>query len=335
MLRAPWRLTGHELLEAQDDAVRLAILDQEQAGLTVVSDGEVRRRHYIWGFLDGLTGIDTANLGQKRTRGGRYGDTTEAPRIVGDVTRPAPVLLDACRFARTATCKQLKVTMPGPMTIVDSIIDEHYGADRKTLAMHFARVLNAEARDLVDAGADVIQFDEPCFNIYLDEVESWGVELLEQCMDGVTARKAVHICYGYGTALVLAWKNQNTDWRHYDVTLPLLAKTAVDQVSVECAGSGVDLTVLEALAGKDVLVGVVDVGTDVVETPEVVADRIRAALRHVPAERLKPCTDCGLVPRTVEASRGKMQALAAGAALVRAELAAEGGVLTGVRGTAR
>jgi 5-methyltetrahydropteroyltriglutamate--homocysteine methyltransferase len=199
------------------------------------------------------------------------------------------------------------------------------------LAMQFARILNAEARDLVEAGADVIQFDEPCFNIYLDEVEAWGIEALEQCMDGVTARKAVHICYGYGTALVLAWKNQNTDWRHYDFTLPLLARTAVDQVSVECAGSGVDPQVLEALAGKDVLVGVVDVGTETVETPEVVADRIRAALRYVPAERLKPCTDCGLVPRSMEVSRGKMQALAAGAALVRAELTAAGGLLTGVR----
>jgi 5-methyltetrahydropteroyltriglutamate--homocysteine methyltransferase len=331
MLRAPWRLAGAELQSAQDDAVRLAILDQEQAGLDVVSDGEVRRRHYIWGFLDGLTGIDTHNLGQKKTRGGRYGDSTEAPRIIGEVTRPAPVLLDACRFSRRATCRQLKVTMPGPMTIVDSVIDEHYGADRKMLAMQFARILNAEARDLVEAGADVIQFDEPCFNIYLDEVEAWGIEALEQCMDGVTARKAVHICYGYGTALVLAWKNQNTDWRHYDFTLPLLARTAVDQVSVECAGSGVDPQVLEALAGKDVLVGVVDVGTETVETPEVVADRIRAALRYVPAERLKPCTDCGLVPRSMEVSRGKMQALAAGAALVRAELTAAGGLLTGVR----
>jgi len=331
MLRAPWRLSGADLREAQDDAVRLAILDQEQAGLDVVSDGEVRRRHYIWGFLDGLTGIDTINLGQKKTRGGRYGDSTEAPRIIGTVTRPEPVLLDACRFARKATCRQLKVTIPGPMTIVDSIIDEYYGADRKTLAMQFARILNAEARDLVEAGADVIQFDEPCFNVYLDDVEAWGVEALEQCIDGITARKAVHICYGYGTALVLAWKNQNTDWRHYDVTLPLLAKTAIDQVSVECAGSGVDLSVLESLAGKDVMVGVVDVGTEAVETPEEVAGRIRAALQYVPAARLKPCTDCGLVPRTPEAARGKMQALAAGAALVRAELTAAGGMLAGVR----
>jgi 5-methyltetrahydropteroyltriglutamate--homocysteine methyltransferase len=167
----------------------------------------------------------------------------------------------------------------------------------------------------------VIQFDEPCFNIYVDEVEAWGIEALEQCLDGLTARKAVHICYGYGTPAVLAWKTKNTDWGHYGVTLPLLAKSSVDQVSVECAGSGVDLSVLRELGGKDVLLGVIDVGTDEVETPDVVAERIRRAIAHVPASQLLPCTDCGLVPRSREASRGKMRALAAGAAIVRTELA--------------
>jgi 5-methyltetrahydropteroyltriglutamate--homocysteine methyltransferase len=232
------------------------------------------------------------------------------------------VFLEACRFARTITDRLLKVTLPGPMTIVDSVADEHYHTDRRSLAMRFARILNAEARELASAGADVVQFDEPCFNIYLDEVESWGIEALEQCMDGVAARKAVHICYGYGTPAVLAWKTKNTDWGHYGVTLPLLARSNVDQVSVECAASGVDLSVLRELNGKDVLLGAIDVGTEEVEAPEVVASRIRGALEHVPAERLFPCTDCGLVPRSREASRGKMRALAAGAAIVRAELAA-------------
>ncbi len=185
MLRAPWRLDGRELSDAQDDAVRLAILEQEQAGLATVTDGEVRRRHYIWGFLDGLTGIDTANLAKARSRGGRYSDTTEVARIVGPVERKCPVLLPSCQFARAATTRRLKVTMPGPMTIVDSVADEHYGTDRKTLAMKFAAILNAEARELAAAGADVIQFDEPCFNIYLEEVEAWGIEALEACMDGV------------------------------------------------------------------------------------------------------------------------------------------------------
>ena len=320
MLKAPWRLSGRDLQEAQDDAVRLAIREQEDAGLAIVTDGELRRRHYIWGFLDGLTGVDTERLAQQRSRGGRYSETTEVARIIGPVERTRPVFVDACRFARDLTTRQLKVTLPGPMTIVDSVADEHYSADRKTLAMRFARALNAEARELVAAGADVIQFDEPCFNIYVDEVDAWGIDALEQCMDGVTARRAVHICYGYGTPAVLAWKTKNTDWGHYGVTLPLLAKSTVDQVSVECAGSGVDVSVLRELGGKDVLLGAINVGTEDVETPDVVAARIRDALAHVPASQLYPCTDCGLVPRSRAASQGKMRALAAGAAIVRAEL---------------
>jgi 5-methyltetrahydropteroyltriglutamate--homocysteine methyltransferase len=321
VLRAPWRLAGAELLEAQDDAVRLALLEQEDAGLSVVTDGEVRRRHYIWGFLDGLTGVDTERLAQQRSRGGRYSDTTEVARIIGPVERTRPVFVEACRYARSMTTRRLKVTLPGPMTIADSVADEYYGADRRTLAMRFALALNAEARELAAAGADVIQFDEPCFNIYLEDVETWGIEALEQCMDGVAARKAVHICYGYGTPTVLAWKTKNTDWGHYGVTLPLLARSSVDQVSVECAGSGVDVSVLTELGGKDVLLGAINVGTEEIETPEVVAGRLRQALTHVPAAQLFPCTDCGLVPRSREASRGKMRALAAGAAIVRAELA--------------
>jgi 5-methyltetrahydropteroyltriglutamate--homocysteine methyltransferase len=320
MLRAPWRLAGEELREAQDDAVRLAILEQEQAGLSIVTDGEVRRRHYIWGFLDGLTGVDTENLGTARSRGGRYSETTEVARIVGPLKRTGPVLLQACQFARGATTRRLKVTMPGPMTIVDSVADEYYGTDRKTLAMTFAAILNAEARELSAAGADVIQFDEPCFNIFLEDVEAWGIDALEACMDGVSAARAVHICYGYGTPTVLAWKTKNTDWGHYGVTFPLLAKSSVNQVSVECAASSVDLAVLRELGGKDIMFGAIDVGTEEVETADIVAGRLRRALEHVPAKRLFPCTDCGLVPRSREASRGKMRALAEGAAIVRAEL---------------
>ena len=322
VLRAPWRLSGDDLRAAQDDAVRLAVLEQEDAGLAIVTDGEVRRRHYIWGFLDGLTGVDTEQLARQRSRGGRYSDSTEVARIVGPVERTRPIFVDACRFARAITHRALKVTLPGPMTMVDSVADEHYDTDRRSLAMRFARILNAEARELAAAGADVIQFDEPCFNIYLDEVEAWGLDALEQCMDGVQARRAVHICYGYGTPTVLAWKTKNTEWGHYEVTLPLLARSGVDQVSVECAGSNVDVSVLRMLEGKDVLLGVIDVGTEEVETPDVVASRIRRALDYVPATHLLPCTDCGLVPRSREAARGKMRALAAGAAIVRAELAA-------------
>ena len=322
VLRASWRLSGPALAEAQDDAVRMALLDQATAGLDVVTDGEMRRRHYIWGFLDGLTGTDTERLTKTRSRGGRYSELTDVARLVGPVERRSPVFVDACRFARAHTDRTLKVTLPGPMTVADSVSDEVGHADMQTLAMRFARILNDEARDLVDAGADIVQFDEPCFNIYLEEVASWGLEALETAMQGVTARKAVHICYGYGTPTDRKWKEQNTDWGHYGVTLPLLARSSVDQVSVETAASGVDVSVLATLRGKDVLVGVVDVGTDDVEAPETIAARIRRVQPYVDPAHLQPCTDCGLVPRTRAAARGKMRALVEGAALVRAELRA-------------
>jgi 5-methyltetrahydropteroyltriglutamate--homocysteine methyltransferase len=206
------------------------------------------------------------------------------------------------------------------MTIADDVADEYYGDDHRALAMRLADLLNAEARDLVEAGADVIQFDEPCFNVFVEEVEQWGIEALERCLDGVRATRAVHICYGYGTPLVLAWKSKNENWGHYGVTLPLLARSSVDQISVECAASGVDPAVLKEAGGKDLAVGVIDVGSEEVETPETVAERIRRALEHVPADRLKPSTDCGLVPRSPGAARGKMRALVEGAAMVRAEL---------------
>jgi 5-methyltetrahydropteroyltriglutamate--homocysteine methyltransferase len=316
-LRAPWRLSGDALREAQDDAVRLALVEQEEAGLDIVCDGEQRRRHYIWGFLEGLTGIDAERLGTKRARGGRYAEQSPAARIVGEVTRVKPILVDALRFARAHTRRPVKVTLPGPMTIVDSIVDEHYGADERSLALRFAEILNAEARDLAAAGADVVQFDEPCFNVYVDQVAAWGVAALERCCAGVGAKKAVHICYGYGVPAVLAWKSRNRDWGHYGKTLPLIADSSIDQVSVECAASGVDVSVLGTLKGKDVLLGVIDVGAEEVETPETVAARIRKALPYVPPEHLFPCTDCGLVPRSRDAARGKLRALAAGAALVR------------------
>ena len=321
VLRAPWRLSGDELRQAQDDAVRLAIMDQEEAGLDIVTDGEQRRRHYIAGFLDGLTGVDQDRTAKKRTRGGRYTDSMDVPRVVGELARRKPVLVEACRAARALTIRRLKVTLPGPMTVADDVADEQYGSGHESLAMRFARLLNEEARALVDAGADVIQFDEPCFNVFVEEVGKWGIEALERCMDGVSATRAVHICYGYGTPLVLEWKSQNTNWGHYGVTLPLLAKSSVEQISVECAASGVDLAVLREAGEKEILLGVIDVGTEDIETPGMVAGRIRRALQYVPAERLKPCTDCGMVPRTPAAARGKMRALAAGAALVRAELA--------------
>jgi 5-methyltetrahydropteroyltriglutamate--homocysteine methyltransferase len=316
-LFAPWMLPAERLREAQDDAVRLALLDQEEAGLDIVTDGEQRRRHYIWGFLEGLTGTDTERLGPKQQRGGRYLKQQDVARIVGELTRPRPIMVDALRYTKAHTRRPVKVPLPGPMTIVDSTLDEHYRGDEEALAMRLAELLNAEARDLAAAGADVIQFDEPCFNIYLDKVKAWGIRALETAIAGVTCTTAIHICYSYGIPRVLTWKRQNTEWGQYGVTLPLLSETRIDQISVECAASGVDVAVLAGARGKDVLVGVIDVGTEEVESPELVARRIDKALAHVSPERLFPCTDCGMVPRTRAAARGKLRALVDGARLVR------------------
>ena len=319
-LFAPWVPPADRLREAQDDAVRLALLDQEEAGVDIVSDGEQRRRHYIWGFLDGLTGTDTAALGKKRTRGGRYVAEQEVARITGELTRPGPIMGPALAFAKAHTRSAVKVTLPGPMTLVDTTLDEHYRSDEESLAMRFAALLNAEARALAAAGADVIQFDEPCFNIYLDKVKAWGIRALEAAIDGVTCTTAIHICYSYGIPRVLAWKKQNAEWGQYAVTLPLLSEARIDQISVECAASGVDMALLAGARGKDVLLGVIDVGTEEVESPALVAERIRKALPHVDPRRLFPCTDCGLVPRTRQAARAKLRALVEGARIVRREL---------------
>ena len=319
-----WRLEGDGLREGQDDAVLLAITDQEEAGLNILTDGEQRRRHYIWGFCEEVEGIDFSRLVNIQTRGGRYGSTlVAAARVTGPVRRPGPIMLDALRFLKRHTTRPVKVTLPGPMTTADTLADEHYG-NRRALAADLAKALNEEAIELAENGCDIIQFDEPCFNIYLDEVEEWGIHTLEEAAKGVHARTAVHICYGYGTPVVLQWKTKNTDWSHYWRTLPLLRTSTIDMISVECAASGVDQAVLAEAKGKDLMVGVIDVGTEEVETPEMVAARIRTAMQYVSPAHLYPCTDCGMIPRSRAAARGKMKALADGAWIVRTELLQRG-----------
>ena len=314
-----WKLQDDMLSEGQDDAVLLALADQDAAGLNIVTDGEQRRRHYIWGFVEGLTGLDFSRLVEIETRGNRYGIKVRAARVVEQLRRPRSVLVEALRFMKQHTTKPVKVTLPGPMTIADTVADEYYG-ERRKLAAELARLVNEEACELAENGCDIVQFDEPCFNIYLDAVEEWGIQTLEQCAQGVQAKTAVHICYGYGIPAVVEWKSQNTDWGHYARTLPLLRTSAIDMISVECAASGVNPAVLAEAKGKDLMVGVIDVGTEEVETRETVAARIRTALQYVAPEHLYPCTDCGMIPRSRTAARGKMQALADGAWLVRAEV---------------
>ncbi len=314
-----WELEDEQVAEGQDDAVVLAIADQHAAGLNILTDGEQRRRHYIWGFCEGLTGLDFSRLVKIDTRGNRYGLQVEAARVTGPIRRPRSILVEALRFLKQHTTKPVKVTLPGPMTTADTLADEHYG-DRQALAADLAKVLNEEALELAENGCDVVQFDEPCFNIYLDAVEEWGIRTLEEAAKGVQAKTAVHICYGYGVPIVMEWKNQNTDWSHYGRTLPLLRTSAIDMISVECAASGVDPSVLALAKGKDLMVGVIHVGTEEIETPQTVASRIRTALEYVAPEHLYPCTDCGMIPRSRTAARGKMKSLADGAWLVRSEL---------------
>ena len=319
-LWAPWRLPPDRLVEGQRDAVVVAIREQEAAGIDVVTDGEQSRQHFVHGFLEGLEGIDVTRRVTIGIRADRY--RAEVPTVTGPIARRAPVHVDDVHWARTHTRRRLKFTMPGPMTIVDTLADEHY-RDRARLAMEFARVINEEARELVAAGLDVLQLDEPAFNVYMDDVAAWGIEALHRAVDGLGCTTAVHICYGYGIPANVEWKKTlGAEWRQYERTFPLLAKSRIDQVSLECANSRVPLELLELLRGKDVLAGVIDVATSEIETPEQVAATIRRVLRHVDAARLLPCTNCGMVPLPRDVARAKLRALGAGTRLVRAEIGA-------------
>jgi 5-methyltetrahydropteroyltriglutamate--homocysteine methyltransferase len=318
-LWAPWKLEGDALAEGKRDAVRLALFDQEHAGIDIVTDGEQTRRHFVTTFIEGLDGVDFEHRRTVRIRN-RY--DASVPVVVGAVARRHPIFVDDAAFLRKQTTHRVKYTLPGPMTMVDTLHDAHYGS-REKLAWAFAEILNDEARAIAGAGVDVIQFDEPAFNVYFDEVRDWGIAALERAAAGLDCKTAVHICYGYGIKANIDWKQSlGGEWRQYEQTFPLLAASAIDQVSLECAHSRVPIDLLALLAGKDVLVGAIDVATDRVESPEDVAEVLRAALRFVPAGRLYPCTNCGMVPLARDIARDKLRALGAGAALVRRELAA-------------
>jgi 5-methyltetrahydropteroyltriglutamate--homocysteine methyltransferase len=319
VLWAPWRLDGEALTEGQRDAVRLVVRDQERAGIDIVSDGEQTRRHFVTTFVEALDGVDFQHKKTVRIRN-RY--DADVPVVTGPVGRRHPVFVDSAAFLRATTANRTKFTLPGPMTMVDTLYDAHYRS-REKLAWAFAEILNDEARAIADAGVDVIQFDEPAFNVYFDEVRDWGIAALERAARDLRCATAVHICYGYGIKANVEWKKTlGSEWRQYEQTFPLLARSTIRQVSLECANSHVPIDLLGLLAGKDVLVGAIDVATERVETPAEVATTLRSALRYVPADRLYPCTNCGMVPLAREAARAKLDALGAGAALVRAELAA-------------
>ncbi len=310
-----WKLAGQELAAAKRDATLLWLKAQEDAGLEIVSDGEQSRQHFVHGFLESVAGIDFEHKVKMGIRNNRY--EAMVPKVVAMPRLRGRAHAAEARFARAHTRRKLKFTLPGPMTIVDTIADEHFG-DRVTMAMAFADLLNQEARALEADGVDVIQFDEPAFNAFTAEAASWGIEALHRAIDGLGCTTAVHICYGYGIRQNIDWKRTlGGEWRQYEAFFPALARSRVQQVSLECARSRVPPDLMALLAGKDVLVGVIDVASDVVETPEEVADTIGRALAFVPKERLFPCTNCGMAPMDREIALRKLEALGKGAALAR------------------
>ncbi len=310
-----WRLAGEDLAQGKLDATLLAIKLQEDAGIDIVCDGEMSRQHFVHGFLEFVDGIDFVNKVEMGIRADRY--KAMVPQVRGELKLKGRVHAAETRYARAHTKRQLKVTLPGPMTISDTIADRHYG-DKVKMAMAFAGLLNQEARALEKDGVDVIQFDEPAFNVFMDEVTGWGIAALERAIDGLKCTTAVHICYGYGIKANIDWKNSlGSEWRQYEKIFPALAKSKIGQVSIECIHSHVPLQLLSLLEGKDVLAGVIDVATDTVETPEEIANVIGEVMKHVPKDRIVACTNCGMAPMRRDVAEAKLMALGAGAALAR------------------
>jgi 5-methyltetrahydropteroyltriglutamate--homocysteine methyltransferase len=308
-----WKAQGDELRQAKADATLLWIKAQEDAGLAIVGDGEQSRQHFVHGFLEQVDGIDFEHKVTMGIRDNRY--EAMVPQVVGPLKLNGRVHAFEAQLARAHTTRKLKFTLPGPMTIVDTVADRHYG-DRVKMAFAFAELLNEEALALQGDGVDIIQFDEPAFNVYMKDAADWGVQALERAARGLTCTTAVHICYGYGIKANTDWKQTlGEEWRQYEQVFPALARSSIGQVSLECHHSHVPPELMKLLDGKDVMVGVIDVASDAVETPEEVADTIGRALQFVPKERLIPCTNCGMAPMDRDIAVRKLQALAAGAAI--------------------
>jgi 5-methyltetrahydropteroyltriglutamate--homocysteine methyltransferase len=316
-LWSPWNLQDEHLAEGKRDALCLALQAQQHAGIDIVSDGEQTRQHFVTTFIEHLSGVDFAKRQTVRIRD-RY--DASVPTVVGAVARKQPVFVEDAKFLRRLTAQPIKWALPGPMTMIDTLYDSHYQS-REQLAWEFAGILNQEARELEAAGVDIIQFDEPAFNVFFDEVNDWGVAALERAVEGLKCETAVHICYGYGIKANTDWKKTLGDqWRQYEQAFPKLRESSLDIISLECHNSHVPMELLELIRGKKVMVGAIDVANHAIETPEEVANTLRKALQFVDADKLYPCTNCGMAPLPRQVASGKLHALSAGAAIVRSEL---------------
>lgn len=317
-LWSPWKLAGQQLQEAKRDALSLALHEQLQAGLNIVSDGEQTRQHFVTTFIEHLQGVDFQQRETVRIRK-RY--EASVPSVVGEVARPEAVFVEDARLLRSLTIHPIKWALPGPMTMIDTLYDGHYKS-REKLAWKFAEILNQEALELQDAGVDIIQFDEPAFNVFFDEVNDWGIATLERALQGLHCETAVHICYGYGIQANTDWKKTlGAEWRQYEKIFPQLQQSRIDLVSLECQNARVPMELIELIRGKKVMVGAIDVATQEIETPEQVANTLRQALQYVDVDKLYPSTNCGMAPLPRHVAQAKLQALTAGTALLRQELA--------------
>ena len=317
-LWSPWKLEGEALVEGKQDALRIAVQEQRRAGIDVISDGEQTRQHFVTTFIEHLSGVDFHQRETVRIRN-RY--DASVPTVVGAVSREKPVFVADAEFLRRQTDQPIKWALPGPMTMIDTLYDRHYKS-REKLAWEFAKILNQEARELEAAGVDIIQFDEPAFNVFFDEVQDWGVETLQRAAEGLRAETVVHICYGYGIKANTDWKaTLGSEWRQYEKTFPLLQRSTIDIVSLESQHSHVPMELIELIRGKKVMLGAIDVASNTVETPEEVAGTVRNALAYVDADKLIPSTNCGMAPLSRDVALAKLSALSAGTDIVREELA--------------
>ncbi|MBV8031561.1 MAG: 5-methyltetrahydropteroyltriglutamate--homocysteine methyltransferase [Betaproteobacteria bacterium] len=307
-MREVWRFAGEVLHEAQDDAVRLALADQERAGIDIVTDGEMRRESYFNHFANALSGID---LDRPATTLNRVGKKTCVPRVVGPIRRERAVEVEALRFLKANAKGPVKITVPGPFTLTQLAVDEHYGDERK-LALAYAQAVNEELRDLENAGADYLQLDEPYMQAQPEKARRFAIEAIDRALEGIRVPTIVHLCFGY--AYVVADKPSGYSF------LPELAKCRCDQISIEAAQPKLDPSVLKSLPGKTILFGALDLASKDAETPELVAKRIRGALEHVAPERLVVAPDCGMKYLPRELAFAKLSAMTAGARIVRAEL---------------